>query len=107
MDNLTAVIAVKDRPLNINYCVNSILGCTPSPKIVIVDFGSVKPVINIVPRSDRLEVIAVSRDVRIFHKARALNIGIRKAETEFVCITDADQVFDKKFFGQSYISLNE
>lgn len=92
--DLTVVIAVKDRTENLAYCEHSIAYCDPKPRLIVVDFGSAKPV--------RLQtegkVIRVVRDTALFHKARALNIGIRAVQTPYTLITDVDQIFQPNFF---------
>lgn len=96
----TVIIAVKDRHRNIRYCLASISLCTPRPKeVIVVDFGSKFPVNKIARSLNFVRVVRVNRNTKKFHKARALNIGIKHAKTKFVCITDADQIFRKNFFG--------
>ncbi|MFA5132712.1 MAG: glycosyltransferase family 2 protein [Candidatus Paceibacterota bacterium] len=96
--DLTALIAVKDREFNINYCLSSIDKCNPKPKCILVDFGSKIPLSGRF-NYDWLQVIRVTRNTSLFHKARALNIGLKKTTTKYVCATDADQVFNPSFFG--------
>lgn len=93
---LTVVIACKNRNEHIRYCAHSILQGDAVPQIAIVDFGSDTPVPLF--DTDQLKVIRVNRDTQVFHKARALNIGIRMVSTKFTCITDADQIFAPNFF---------
>lgn len=96
--DLTAIVTTKDRDLNIQYCVNSIKNCIPRPELVVVDFGSKVPVSSLVDCS-WLKLIQVKNKTELFHKARAINIGIKAVKTKYLCITDADQIFRPDFFG--------
>lgn len=93
---LTVVVTCKDRD-NLRWCISSIQACNPRPLCIIVDFGSKNP-IN-VGNSSWLRAIRVDRNTELFHKARAINIGIRAVTTPYLCITDADQIFQPNFFG--------
>jgi GT2 family glycosyltransferase len=96
LTDLTAVIAVKNRNENIACCVNSISVNSDIPKCIIVDFGSYPPVTMCGP--EWLKVVHVGRNTGRFHKARALNIGLRHVTTKYVVFTDADQLFATDFF---------
>jgi glycosyltransferase involved in cell wall biosynthesis len=98
--DLTAVIACKDRRLNLEFCIKSISLCVPRPKLLIVDFGSSTPVV--VKEYPWVKVVRVDRNTAIFHKTRALNIGIKEARTTYICMTDADQIFAPNFFLEVY-----
>lgn len=100
--NLTAVLAHRDRATNLEYCLASIANCTPRPYVVLVDFGSCTPLPPYQQYSDWLEVISVTQGTELFHKSRAVNIGVRNVKTEYLCITDVDQVFSPNFFGEVY-----
>lgn len=97
--NTTAIIACKDRDENIKYCLQSINMCSPRPRCILVDFGSDFPLINYRNGFSWLTVIRVDRKTDLFHKTRAINIGIKRAKTPYVCLTDADQIFQPNFFG--------
>jgi len=103
--NLTAVVTCKDRD-NINYCIASMRACYPRPYCIVVDFGSKIP-IDFSEQRSWLKVIHVTRDTDLFHKARAINIGIRNVQTKFLCIVDADQIFQPNFFGVVKNALQE
>ena len=96
IDQLTTLITCKDRDVNIQYCIHSIAQCTEIPKVLIIDFGSKNPVSF--PQFKFVNVIRVNRNTKMFHKARALNIGIKRIKTKYLCITDADQIFSPNFF---------
>jgi len=104
LNSLTVVIACKNRNEHIKYCVHSILQGDAVPKIAVVDFGSDMPVPLL--DTDHIKVIRANRDTQVFHKARALNIGIRMVSTKFTCITDADQIFAPNFFSIVWQQLN-
>lgn len=101
--NLTAVIAQKNRSKNIKMCLDSLRGAVPRPKVIVVDFGSSPAVAY--PNDPWLKVIHVTRATDTFHKARALNIGIKASDTRYICITDADQIFQSNYFGAVYSLL--
>lgn len=107
LPNLTAIIACKDRLRNLRFCLASLNNCKPKPKVIVVDFGSKKEIKANVPAYDWLKVIRVKRKTKLFHKARALNIGIKSVKTKFLCITDADQIFQANFFGEIATRLNK
>lgn len=100
-DNLSVVISVKNRPRNLAWCIESIRCNTQIPKIIVVDFGSDVPVcIN------DAKVIRVDRNTKVFHKARAVNIGLKAVKTPYVCVTDSDQIFQSNFFELANDAVN-
>jgi hypothetical protein len=103
---LTVVIACQDRQEHISYCVHSILSSDLGPKVIVVDFGSQIPLTSFLPSYSNLRIIRVQRDTNLFHKARALNIGMRVVDTPFTCISDADQIFAPDFFATVLDMLN-
>lgn len=110
--DLSVIITCKDRDENLAYCLASISTCNPVPaQVILVDFGSKNPLTEYSDKYPNLvHTIRVTRDVAIFHKARALNIGLRAAQTKYVCLTDADQVYQTDLFKIVYdkaCSLND
>jgi cellulose synthase/poly-beta-1,6-N-acetylglucosamine synthase-like glycosyltransferase len=104
--NLTIVLAVKNRDRNIAYCMHSIHRCVPRPqRAILIDFGNAKPLFHYEKHFPWLKVIRTTRNTQRFHKARALNIGLRRVETDYVCMTDADQIFQRNFFGVLFKKL--
>lgn len=103
--NLTAIIACKDRFQNLEYCIRSIATANSIPQVIIVDFGSVEHINQLAEKYQWLSVINVSNNTSMFHKTRALNIGIRAAKTKFVCLTDVDQLFQPNFFDVVFQTL--
>lgn len=95
--DLTVLIACKNRTKNLKYCLASINACVGSLRTVVVDFGGAYNLAESISYP-WLEIIRVTRNTDVFHKARALNIGIKRIKTKYMCITDADQVFAKNFF---------
>jgi len=96
--NLSVIITCKDRLENLKFCLASIRACGPRPRTIVVDFGSNQP-LAFPEYKSWVRIIRVDRSTKMFHKARAINIGIRNVTTRFLCITDADQIFQPNFFG--------
>lgn len=93
---MTIIIACKNRHTNLDFCLSSISQGTVVPNTIVVDFGSNPPI----QTNHKFVNIIHVNDSSMFHKARALNIGIRKSTSKFVCITDTDQIFQRNFFEQ-------
>jgi len=96
--DLTALITCKDRDLNLRYCLESIKHSSLVPEVVLVDFGSTTSLEPLQEMYPFLHVIRTTNNTKDFHKARAINIGLKAIETKYTCITDADQIFSKNFF---------
>lgn len=94
--DLTVVISVQNRKSNLDYCLSSINYNTYKPNVIIVDFGSTIPLAY--PQYDFVKVIRVINNTNFFHKSRANNIGIRNVFTKYICLTDADEIFQDNFF---------
>jgi len=97
-DKLTALLAYKDRGVNLAFCLGSINGCKPRPSVILIDFGSKVGVEKYEKKYNWLKVIRVNRDTKFFHKGRAYNIGIKHTRTKYICATDVDQIFNPDFF---------
>lgn len=104
--DLTAIIACKDRIRNLAFCIKSISLCNPRPNLLLIDFANADPLVMFKKTYPWIDVIRVDRKVEVFHKARALNIGIRYAKDTHICLTDADQIFQPNFFGAVRKELN-
>lgn len=104
--DLTAIIACKDRTRNLAFCIKSISICKPRPNLLLIDFANADPLIMFKKTYPWIDVLRVDRKVEVFHKARALNIGIRHAKSTYICLTDADQIFHPNFFGEVRRELN-
>jgi len=91
---IDCIIPVRDKDnIVIRNCVDA-LDSEITGKITIIDYGSEIPV-YIYNR----EVIRISREkFPIWNKSHALNIGIRKSESEYVGIVDCDTIVSPNFF---------
>jgi len=102
LKDISIIMAHKNRLTNLKYCLASIDSCVYTPSVVLVDFGSNFDVRNVLDWYEKcykwLKVVKVDRNTKLFHKSRALNIGIRAAETKYVCMTDVDQIFQPNFY---------
>ena len=96
LPDLTAIIGCKDRPKQIKFCIQSIFSCSQYPRVILVDYGSATPLKF--HDFEHVSVVRVTGSTKIFHKARALNIGIQKVTTPYLVITDAEQLFAPNFF---------
>jgi len=97
MKDLTVIMAYRNRERNLKACLTSISRNTYIPEVIVVDFGSNRNVASFLRKYEWLHVIRVMHR-GIFHKSRALNIGIKAAKTKYVCMTDVDEVFQPNFF---------
>jgi hypothetical protein len=74
---------------------------------LIVDFGNTPPLVDVLPSTPAIRIVRTNTNTELFHKARALNIGIKAVETKYLCVTDADQLFAPNFFGVVIDQLNQ
>lgn len=106
MKDLTVLLAHKNRRQNLEYCLSSIAHSAPTvPNVVLVDFGSTRPLDDLNNMYPWLSIINVTRNTAEFHKARALNIGIKHIKTKYICTTDVDQIFADDFFHRVHAAL--
>jgi cellulose synthase/poly-beta-1,6-N-acetylglucosamine synthase-like glycosyltransferase len=106
MLDMTVLLACKDREYNLQYCLKSISLSSELPKVILVDFGSKNSLERYMEQyPEWLTVVRASKSTGFFHKARALNIGLRRVKTQFVCATDVDQVFNPNFFEKIFCNL--
>lgn len=103
--DMTVIIPCKNRDTNVQFCLGAITTCNPSVNVLLVDFGSKKPLNYLSDKYANVTVINVKTNNGFFHKSRALNIGIRFVTTKFVCAIDADQIMQANFFNVVYETL--
>ena len=96
--DLTVLITCKNRAENLEYCLESINSGSFIPNVILVDFGSDISLEFLQEKYAFMQVIRVTNNTTDFHKARAINIGLRAVKDPYTCITDADQIFSNKFF---------
>lgn len=90
---ISFIIPVRDRDMErIKNCVNSLHGSSTG-EIIIVDYGSKKPVENI----KGVKIIRYN-DNPIWNKAHAINLGIRAAKHDYIGTVDCDMIIPSGFF---------
>ena len=100
LKGLTVLLTCKDRERNLAYCLGSIHGCNPRPRVILTDFGSKESLEHYAEKYKWLTVIRVIRDTEFFHKTRAYNIALKQVTSPYICATDTDQIFEPNFFGE-------
>jgi len=104
--NMTVLLACKDRAVNLKYCLASIHTANVRPKeTILVDFGSDVSLEPYQAKYPWLTIIRTTKNTKVFHKARAFNIGLKHISNKFVCSTDVDQIFQPNFFNVVYKTL--
>lgn len=100
MNDITVVIAIKNRDqIRTKRCINSLLDQTYSCNIIIVDYGSDDKswYSEVFGSSEKVTLIQVNKDTKIFNKSRALNIGFKQVNTKYILSTDIDCIFAPNF----------
>lgn len=98
MENrVTLVITCKDREKNLGYCLHSLANNSVKPNVIVVDFGSKRSLVHLNCLSDNIKVVRTDHQTEMFHKSRAINIGLKNVRTEFTCSTDCDEIFAENF----------
>lgn len=69
-------------------------------KLIVVDYGSDMRHLGWYRRLFGESLIEVTRHTEIWSESRALNIGIRHADTDYVCTTNGDLIFSPNFFAE-------
>jgi GT2 family glycosyltransferase len=94
-------MALKNRPKeNVENCIKTLRMQDYSCNIIIVDYGSREENLHwerrILPDAITT-LIEVKNNTSIFNKSRALNIGIKRANTKYILSTDIDCLFSPNF----------
>lgn len=100
--DLSLVVTCKNREKNLRFCLKSISLQTQVPNVIVVDFGSTISLSSLRDEYPWVKVINAMNNTDMFHKSRALNIGIKQVETNYICMIDADQIYSPKFFERAY-----
>lgn len=87
MKNIDFIIAVKNRENSrIQRCINSFKSI--ANKIIVVDYNSKNPV-----KVNNAEILRIEGDnYKIWNKSHALNLGIKKSHSEYICTIDCDMI---------------
>ncbi len=88
-DHLTLVVPVRDRPEQLERCLWALARAVPETPIIVVDDGSLEPLVVSPALRDRVRVI---RHPRPRGAAAARNTGLSACATAFVGFVDSDVV---------------
>lgn len=100
MNDITVVIVIKNRDyIRAKRCINSLLEQTYPCNIIVIDYGSEDKswYPEVFGSSEKITLIQVTENTKIFNKSRALNIGFKQANTEYILSTDIDCIFTSNF----------
>jgi glycosyltransferase involved in cell wall biosynthesis len=101
MNNVTVIAPVVNRPTPmISKLLYSLENQSQGVDAILVDFGSKGWQLaeyRSVCRDTSTLLIEVKRNTEVYCQGRALNIGIRAAQTQWVVTTDCDSVFASNF----------
>jgi len=96
---ITTIFVIKNRPQDKTMnCIESLY--KQNTKIILVDYGSNEENISwerICASKYNFNLIEVKNNVEVFNKSRALNIGIRYAETNYIMCGDIDNIYMSNF----------
>ena len=103
---ITAIIPMRNRSIQrLDRCVKSIINQPLIKKILVIDYGSKKPVEY---KRKNVEVIRFPlKNNKYFNKAHALNIGFKLAKTDYVCTIDVDMIIHPHFMKEVKRYLDE
>lgn len=89
--NISAIIVVKDRGKErIENCINSIKLNKLVKEVILIDYGSKKPI-----KTELAKVIRYDKN-EVFNKSHALNLGIKASKEEFIMTVDCDMILTKE-----------
>jgi GT2 family glycosyltransferase len=100
MNDITVVIVIKNRDyIRSKRCINSLLEQTYPCNITIIDYGSEDKswYSEVFGNNEKVTLIEVTKNTKIFNKSRALNIGFKQANTEYILSSDIDCIFAPNF----------
>lgn len=87
-NKISAVICVKDRSKSrIKRCINSFKKSSLINEIIVVDYGSAKPVKL---KGNKIKLIRTEN--KLWNKSHALNLGIKQAKSEYIMTVDCDMI---------------
>lgn len=100
MKEIDFIIAVRDRDSDrIQRCIDSLKDY--AKKVIVVDYGSKKP-INI----KDAEIIRYTKS-KPWNKSHALNLGIKKSTSEYICTVDGDFILNDVLLDELEKNLGE
>ena len=100
MNDITVVIVIKNRDyIRSKRCINSLLEQIYPCNIIIIDYGSEDKswYPEVFGNNEKITLIEVTNNTKIFNKSRALNIGFKQANTKYILSTDIDCIFAPNF----------
>jgi glycosyltransferase involved in cell wall biosynthesis len=96
---ITTIFVIKNRPQDKTMnCIESLY--RQNTKIILVDYGSNEENIiweRILASRYNLNLIEVKNDIEVFNKSRALNIGIKYSDTNYIMCGDIDNIYMPNF----------
>lgn len=102
LNSISFIIPVRNRDKKrIRNCVKS-LKSKYTKEIIIVDYGSKKPIKNI----PNTKIIRYTKN-KIWNKPHAINLGIRKASGNFIGTVDCDMIISPDFIDKTVKHLTE
>ncbi len=109
--DVTIILPLRDRPIEtIQNCLNSLSRQNPLPKAIVVDMGSEEELTawlrENIP-SEQVRLIEVINKEEKFCIGRAINIGIKTADTKYVAASNIDCVFSDEFMAKVIPFLKE
>jgi glycosyltransferase involved in cell wall biosynthesis len=105
---LTTILIIKNRPqAETMNCLESLY--KQNTKIILVDYGSSDENLlweRVCALKFNLKLIEVKNNTEIFNKSRAINIGIKEVDTEYVMLGDIDNIYKSNFVEEILASVS-
>ena len=101
--SISVIICIKDRSLaRLKRCIDSFKYSRLVQEIIVVDYCSKVPI-----KLKGKKIRVIRSECTIWNKAHALNLGIKKAKSDYIATVDCDMILRPYIFGESQKFLNE